>query len=327
LDVMVEILKRARMLDEKVLSYLEGGEPDKLVKAVRHYPEAGGKRLRPVLAMVVADAISGDSEKVLPLACSLEIIHNFTLIHDDVMDDDPMRRGRPAVHALFDMPTAIIAGDAMFARAFEVLAMTEVPHGRMRELFTLVAHTVWEIAEGQQLDIDFENSDTVTVDRYLNMIEKKTAVLFACAAKGAAIVSSGTEDQERMMWEYARLLGLGFQIWDDILGITADQEKLGKPVGSDIRNGKRTMIVLHALENADAERRELLLSILGREDASDEEIAMAIQTLDYVGSIGFARERALEYADRAIECLECLDDSESKDLLRELVVYSVKRDL
>jgi geranylgeranyl diphosphate synthase type I len=313
---MVEILKRARKLDERVLSYLEGGEPDKLVSAVRHYPEAGGKRLRPVLAMVVADAISGDEERVIPFACSLEIIHNFTLIHDDVMDDDQIRRGRPAVHALYDMPTAIIAGDALFARAFEVLARTDVPHGRFRGLLDMVAHTVWEIAEGQQLDIDFESSDEVTIDQYLRMIEKKTAVLFACAAKGAVTVSDGTEAQEREMWKYGILLGLGFQIWDDVLGITAEEEKLGKPVGSDIRNGKRTLIVLHALENADEERRKMLLSILGRQDATDEEVNRAIQTLEEVGSIEFATNKALDYASRGIECLECLEDSTSKELLR-----------
>jgi len=327
LDVMVEILKRARMLDERLLSYLEEGEPEKLLKAVRHYPESGGKRLRPVLAMLVADAISGDTERVLPFACSLEIVHNFTLIHDDVMDGDMVRRGRPAIHALFDVPTAIIAGDAMFARGFEVLAMTDVPPERMRELFTIVARTVWEIAEGQQLDIDFENSGQVTVDQYLNMIEKKTAVLFACAAKGAAIIAEGTGEQEKNMHEYARLLGLGFQIWDDVLGITADEEKLGKPVGSDIRNGKRTIIVLHALENADLESREMLLSVLGREDATDQEISEVIHTLQDLGSIEFARSMAIEYADRAKECLECLPESESRELLKSLVDFSVNRDL
>ena len=327
MDVMVEILKRARMLDERLLSYLEDGEPEKLLKAVRHYPESGGKRLRPVLAMLVADAISGNTERVLPFACSLEIIHNFTLIHDDVMDGDMVRRGRPAIHALFDVPTAIIAGDAMFARGFEVLAMTDVPPKRMRELFTIVARTVWEIAEGQQLDIDFENSGQVTVDQYLNMIEKKTAVLFACAAKGAAIIAEGTREQEIDMNEYARLLGLGFQIWDDVLGITADEEKLGKPVGSDIRNGKRTLIVLHALENADLERREMLLSVLGREDATDQEISEVIRTLQDLGSIEFARSMAIEYADRAKKCLECLPESKSRELLKSLVDFSIKRDL
>jgi geranylgeranyl diphosphate synthase type I len=327
LDLMNEILERATIIDDYLMKYLEDGKPEKLVRAVRHYPEAGGKRLRPVLAMLVSEAISGKEEKSIPFGCCLEIIHNFTLIHDDVMDEDPIRRGRPAVHILYDVPTAIIAGDAMFARGFEVLAEVEVAPEKTRRLLSLVAKTVWIIAEGQQMDIDFENSDSVTVDEYLEMIEKKTAILFACAAQGAAMIADGSEDQERDMFEYARLLGLGFQIWDDVLGITADEKKLGKPIGSDIRNGKRTLVVLHALENADEKDRRAILSTLGREDANDEEVAEVIEVLRKIGSIEFANDRAMDYAKQAKKCLNSLPDSDSKELLKALVDYSVKREL
>jgi len=327
LDLMKEILERATIIDEYLMKYLEDGKPEKLIRAVRHYPEAGGKRLRPVLAMLVADAISGKEKESIPFGCCLEIIHNFTLIHDDVMDEDPMRRGRPAVHVLYDVPTAIIAGDAMFARGFEVLAEVEVAPEKTRRLLSLVAKTVWIIAEGQQMDIDFENSDSVTVDEYLEMIEKKTAILFACAAQGAAMIAEGSEEQEKDMFEYARLLGLGFQIWDDVLGITADEKKLGKPVGSDIRNGKRTLVILHALENADEEDKRIIFSTLGRENATNEEVAGIIEALERTGSIEFAKNKAMDYARRAKKCLESLPDSESKELLKDLVDYSVKREL
>ncbi|HUV25668.1 MAG TPA: polyprenyl synthetase family protein [Methanomassiliicoccales archaeon] len=324
---MKEILERATIIDEYLMKYLEDGKPEKLIRAVRHYPEAGGKRLRPVLAMLVADAISGKEKESIPFGCCLEIIHNFTLIHDDVMDEDPMRRGRPAVHVLYDVPTAIIAGDAMFARGFEVLAEVEVAPEKTRRLLSLVAKTVWIIAEGQQMDIDFENSDSVTVDEYLEMLEKKTAILFACAAQGAAMIAEGSEEQEKDMFEYARLLGLGFQIWDDVLGITADEKKLGKPVGSDIRNGKRTLVILHALENADEEDKRIIFSTLGRENATNEEVAGIIEALERTGSIEFAKNKAMDYARRAKKCLESLPDSESKELLKDLVDYSVKREL
>jgi geranylgeranyl diphosphate synthase type I len=327
LDVMKEIIRRAEIIDDHLLSYLEEGEQAKLIRAVRHYPEAGGKRMRPVLAMLVADAIAGEGEKAIPFGCCLEIIHNFTLIHDDVMDEDPLRRGRPAVHVLFDVPTAIIAGDAMFARGFEILAMVDAPEGELRRLLSLVAKTVWIIAEGQQMDIDFESRKSVSVSEYLEMIEKKTAVLFACAAKGAAIIASGGEELERDMYDYALLLGLGFQIWDDVLGITADEERLGKPVGSDIRNGKRTLIVLHALENADDDTRQMILSTLGCGNASDEEVVEVINELEKMGSIEFATKKAREYAENAHKCLESLPDSDSKELLKALVDYSVNRDL
>lgn len=327
MDVMKEIIRRAEIIDDHLLSYLEDGEQEKLINAVRHYPEAGGKRLRPVLAMLVADAIAGEGERSIPFGCCLEIIHNFTLIHDDVMDEDPLRRGRPAVHVLFDVPTAIIAGDAMFARGFEVLAMVDTPEGDLRRLLSLVAKTVWIIAEGQQMDIDFESMKSVSVSEYLEMIEKKTAVLFACAAKGAAIIAGGGKELEHDMYDYALLLGLGFQIWDDVLGITADEEKLGKPVGSDIRNGKRTLIVLHALENADDDTRRMILSTLGCEKATDKEVVDVIYELEKIGSIEFARKKAREYAAEAHKCLESLPDSDSKELLKALVDYSVNRDL
>lgn len=327
MDVMKEIIRRAEIIDDQLLSYLEDGEQAKLIRAVRHYPEAGGKRLRPVLAMLVADAIAGEGEKAIPFGCCLEIIHNFTLIHDDVMDEDTLRRGRPAVHVLFDVPTAIIAGDAMFARGFEVLAMVDTPEGELRRLLSLVAKTVWIIAEGQQMDIDFESRESVSVGEYLEMIEKKTAVLFACAAKGAAIVAGGGQELERDMYDYALLLGLGFQIWDDVLGITADEERLGKPVGSDIRNGKRTLIVLHALENADDDSKRMILSSLGCENATDEEVVNVIRELEKTGSIEFARNKAREFAKNAHKCLESLPDSDSKELLKALVDYSVNRDL
>lgn len=327
MDVMKEIIRRAEIIDDQLLSYLEDGEQAKLIRAVRHYPEAGGKRLRPVLAMLVADAIAGEGEKAIPFGCCLEIIHNFTLIHDDVMDEDTLRRGRPAVHVLFDVPTAIIAGDAMFARGFEVLAMVDAPEGELRRLLSLVAKTVWIIAEGQQMDIDFESRESVSVGEYLEMIEKKTAVLFACAAKGAAIVAGGGQELERDMYDYALLLGLGFQIWDDVLGITADEERLGKPVGSDIRNGKRTLIVLHALENADDDSKRMILSSLGCENATDEEVVNVIRELEKTGSIEFARNKAREFAEDAHKCLESLPDSDSKELLKALVDYSVNRDL
>lgn len=327
MDLMEEIVKRAKIVDRHIMQYLEKGDHEKLMKAVRHYPEAGGKRLRPVLAMVVADAVSGNGQRAIPFGCSLELIHNFTLIHDDVMDEDPIRRGRPAVHVLFDVPTAIIAGDALFARGFEVLADTEVPPEDLKRLLKLVANTVWIIAEGQQMDIDFEKRHTVSVAEYMEMIEKKTAVLFACAAMGGAIIAGGTAEQEEAMYEYARLLGLGFQIWDDVLGITADEKKLGKPVGSDIRNGKRTLIILHALENASPGEKEKILSTLGDQDAAEARIREVVDILGNTGSIDFARSTALDFAERAKHCLSCLDDSHEKKLLEALVDYAVKRDL
>ena len=327
MDVLKEISKRAKEVDGAVMSYLQEGDVPKRMEAVKHYPAAGGKRLRPVLAIAVANAVSGAGKKAMPFGCSLEIIHNFTLVHDDVMDNDPVRRGRPAVHVLFDMPTAIIAGDAQFARAFEVLTETDVPPQHVKRLFRITANTVWLIAEGQQEDMDFEHMPAadLAIDDYMRMIHKKTAVLFECAAEGGTLIAGGTEKQVAAMKEYARLLGLGFQIHDDVLALTSSEEVLGKPVGSDIRNGKRTLIVLHALHSLDASdpRRRTLEKALGNDGATPEEIKAAIRALDDSGSIEYAKKLALDYAAQARKELDVLEESEDKEFLKGLIDFAV----
>jgi len=315
-------------INQAILLYVEHGKHEKLIKAMRHYPEAGGKRMRPVMAMLTAEAVGGRGKAALPFGCALEIIHNFTLVHDDVIDQDPVRRGKPAVHIAFDTPTAIIAGDALFARAYEILADTDVDGEAIRRLLRSVSNTVFLVAEGQQMDVDNEERAEVSREEYLDMVEKKTAVLFACAAEGGAIIGRGTEEQISSMREYARLLGIGFQIWDDVLGIKGDAKKTGKPVGSDIRNGKRTLIVVDALERLEKDPRKIVLTAaLGNANASDEAVQAATQLLEDIGSIEHARQFALDYAKRAKELLSCLMDCTEKDMLREMVDYAVGRDI
>lgn len=323
-----EMSQMAAEVHENIMKYLDYGKYEKLRLAMKHYPEAGGKRMRPVLAMLVADAIGKNSSKAMPFGCCLEIIHNFTLVHDDVMDKDPVRRGRPAVHILFDEPTAIIAGDALFARAYDILSESEISGEDLRSLVHTVSETVFLIAEGQQMDIDFQGRQTVGVEEYLEMVEKKTAVLFACAAEGGAIIGGGSKKQVHDMKECARLFGIGFQIWDDVLGILGDSKKTGKPVGSDIRNGKRTLIIVHALEHLKrpSPDRDTLLNALGREDATDAEVLAAIDVLKRAGSIEFVSRRAKDYSNQAKDLLECLPDGKEKKMIAGLIDYSVGRD-
>lgn len=328
MDVGKEIYRRAREVDGPLMGYLEVGVYDKLRKAMWHYPEAGGKRLRPVLTIAVADAVGGKGKKAVPFGCALEIIHNFTLVHDDVMDEDETRRGRPAVHVLFDIPTAIIAGDALFAVAFATIAKTEVDDARLRRLLQITSETVYLVSEGQQMDIDFESRDDVTVDEYMEMVGKKTAVLFGCAAEGGAIIAGGGEKQIKDMKEYAMLLGIGFQIWDDVLGLTADEKKLGKPVGSDIRNGKRTLIAVHALETlgpAGRKKNAAALKAFGNEKATDAQVKACIEVFRRTGSIDHAKDLALDYADKAKRRLKSLKDSKDRQFLSEMVDFAVGR--
>jgi len=330
MDIVKEMARTAKDIDDALLPYLDVGKHDKLRKAMKHYPEAGGKRLRPLMAITVAEAVGGRGKAALPFGCCLEIIHNFTLVHDDVIDQDSMRRGRPAVHVLYDIPTAIIAGDALFAIAYRVLAETDVDGQGLRRLVTSVSDTVYLIAEGQQMDVDNEDSPNVTIDAYLEMVEKKTAVLFACAAEGGAIIGRGSERQIKDMHEYARLLGIGFQIWDDVLGLEGDEKVLGKPVGSDIRNGKRTLILLHAMEQLGEKGRKArkdVLRALGNDQATEAEVKKVIELFCELGSIEYAQHRALQYAAEAKAKLACIKDSEEKELLEQLVDFAVGRKL
>jgi geranylgeranyl diphosphate synthase type I len=318
----------AKEIDQQLMRYLDYGKYEKLRKAMAHYPEAGGKRMRPVLAMLVAEAVGKRGRAAIPFGCALELIHNFTLVHDDVMDKDEMRRGRPAVHILYDEPTAIIAGDALFARAYEILCDTDVSGEDLRKLVRSVSDTVYLIAEGQQMDIDFESRQTVGVEEYVLMVEEKTAVLFACAAEGGAIIGNGTAEQVRDMRECARLWGIGFQIWDDVLGVLGDERTTGKPVGNDIRNGKRTLIIVHALEQLKrpSKDRDMLLAALGNEQATAEEVKDAIAVLERTGSIDFVTEQAHRYASDSKKLLDCLPDSDERRMLSALIDYAVGRD-
>jgi len=330
IDVNKELARMAKQVDEALLPYLDVGSYDKLRKAMRHYPEAGGKRLRPMMAMKVAQAVGGDPKDAIPFGCALEIVHSFTLVHDDVMDNDEMRRGRPTLHVLYDVPTAIITGDALFAVAFKVLSTTKVDGERLRRLLANLSDTVYLVAEGQQMDIDFENSPEVTTEAYMEMVEKKTAVLFGCAAEGGAIIGGGSEKQMKDMYEYARLLGIGFQIWDDVLGLTANQKVLGKPVGSDIRNGKRTLIVVHAMETlgpAGKKRHAKVLKALGNPKATDQEVAAVIELFKQIGSLDHVKELALGYAEQAKKRLRSLPASDEREFLRAVVDFSVGREL
>ncbi len=325
MDLKSILSDRIEMVNLALKDILDMGEQEKLRKAVQHIPMAGGKRLRPILAMLTADAVSNSGEKALPFGVTLELIHNFTLLHDDVMDKDELRRGVKTVHVLFDEATAINAGDVLFARAFETLTTTDVDGTVLRRLVREVAEAVRNIGEGQQLDKDFENRTDISEKDYLKMIEYKTARLFQIAAKGGAMIADGTEEQIQSMADYGRLLGMGFQIWDDYLDLKADEKLLGKPVGSDIKNGKRTLIVVHALERLELDDKEVFLSVLGDHNASQQEVGKAIEILDNTGSTAYAEQMALDFAKKSKELLYVLPESEHRDIISKITDYMVQR--
>jgi len=316
---------RVKKINEYLMHTLDIIQDKNLKAAMAHYPAAGGKRLRPLLATVSSEAVGGKADSALPFGVAIEMVHNFTLVHDDVMDEDETRRGIKTVHSAFGVPEAILSGDALFARAFEVVLDSEVDDPKLVRLVDILARAVRLLAEGQQMDMDFEDAKKVTSDQYLKMIELKTAILYSAAAQGGAIVGGATDEQEEALAEYGRLIGLGFQIWDDVLDLESDQATFGKPVLNDIRNGKKTLIVVQALEDLKGPERTEFLSILGKKNATTKELERARDVLDDVGAIDHATKVADGLISEAKEKLSVLVDSPHKKTLIALADFMVKR--
>lgn len=326
MDVKQELKKRADFFNQQLEKYLKNGKPDALYDAARYLPLAGGKRLRPCLAMISCEIVNGDITRVIPLSVSLELIHNFTLVHDDIMDKSKLRRNIPAVHIKFGEPTAIIAGDLLFTKAFEAMHHTQGDLSVFKNVEFGLIDCIREICEGQELDIEFEKRQIVSEDEYIEMILKKTAVFFMYAAESGAILGGGARDQSQALNEYGKNLGLAFQIHDDYLDISSSEETLGKDIGNDIRNGKKTLIAVHSLHNAQGEDKKNLNNVFGNKNATEPQIKQVFQLFKKTGSIEYAKKTAINYCEKAKKQLEIFPDSNAKQILLGLADYSIKRE-
>jgi geranylgeranyl diphosphate synthase type II len=234
-------------------------EPVNLYKPVVYILELGGKRMRPVLVIMGASAFGKDIQKALPAAAAVEIFHNFTLLHDDIMDAAPLRRGQLTVHEKWDANTAILSGDVMMILASQFLEKYE---GKTyKRLTTLFNRTAIEVCEGQQYDMDFETREDVSVEEYIEMIRLKTSVLVAAALKMGAIIAESSEEEAQKIYEFGLHLGIAFQLQDDYLDVYGDAETFGKQVGGDIIENKKTYLYIQALKNASTEQRSVLLEL------------------------------------------------------------------
>ena len=326
-DLTTSVLEVLPLIETRIADRLTASRHPRLGQAMMHLIEGGGKRMRASLPWLVAKAIGDSHSGLLDVGAAIEIIHNFTLVHDDIMDDDPVRRGRPAVHVAYDVPTAINAGDAMLAIAFEHLC--DAPSFEMALLPDIVERIAWmvrRVSEGQQLDIEFEHESNVTEPRYLEMIEGKTAVMFQVCSELGALLSGADEDTIDCMREWGLNVGLCFQLMDDLIDVVSDTATLGKPAGSDVAQGKRTLMVIHALDQPESEAQLALLKALGKgEEATAEDIEAAHAGLEASGSIAYGRERATAYHAAAHACLDRLPSSPALRALREFTDLQLAR--
>ena len=280
-------------------------EPKGLYEPIGYTLAAGGKRIRPRLALLGALAVGGNETDVLPAALALEVFHNFTLLHDDVIDKAEVRRGRPTVHVKWNENTAILSGDQMMIEAYKLLS--GVPEDKLPKVLRLFNKMATEICEGQQLDVDFEQRDNVTIADYMEMIRLKTSVLLATALQIGAYIGGGSEAEQEALYDYGIHLGLAFQIQDDYLDCFGDPATFGKAIGGDIREGKKTWLWLTASLTEHGSVEEVLREYerLGVKQAAEEEIRRQTQ--------------------KALDCLKVIKDNQAKRDLQSLAEQLVTR--
>ena len=312
-------LEKTQEIVDKTLMREYGDAYGDLYKASSHLLLAGGKRLRPAVLLLSADAVKkGRSDELLPAALALELIHTFTLIHDDIMDSDRERRGVPTVHTLWGEPTAILAGDVLYAHAFEYLCHALADDRSRVKAVTILARACAEICEGQQMDMSFEGRDDVTTGEYLEMVQKKTGALYAASAGIGALLAGGTMVQTDALFQYGLRSGIAFQIQDDLIDIISDAEKSGKDRGSDLRRGKQTLITIKAAEAG-------LDLAPYRRDLTSEELDAVVQQLQDLRIIDEVRAVAVEHADAAKKALSLSPRSEERDMLAAIVDFFIAR--
>lgn len=313
---MIDINKAIENLDWK-------REPQGLYEPIAYTLASGGKRLRPTLAMTAAEIFGGKEEDVLPAALALEVFHNFTLLHDDVMDRALVRRGRETVHVKWNDNTAILSGDQMLIEAYKLLE--GVPADKLGKVLCWFNEMATGICEGQQYDVDFEHASQVSLSDYLMMIEKKTAVLLANALRTGGYIAGADEAEQEALYEYGRHIGLAFQIQDDLLDVYGDPKTFGKAIGGDICCNKKTYLLLTALETAPAEDKAELLEWLLVSDRDQEKIAAVTALYTRLGVREACEVEMEQHTAEALLQLDRLPQNKATDALRVLAEKLVTR--
>lgn len=285
----------------------------------------GGKRLRPLLTLIGCDLFNKEVQSALDAALCVELFHNFSLIHDDILDQAPLRRNSPTVHEKWNTNIAILSGDLMLVKAYSVLGNYKTK--QLKQLFTLFNQTATEVCEGQQLDMNFESSDSVTVKEYIEMIRKKTAVLLGCSLQMGAICAGAGKTSQKKIYEFGVHLGLAFQLNDDLLDVYAEKNSFGKQPGGDIVANKRTFLLIKALEKAKGTKRKELNKWISTNDQSPETKVSAVKEIyDSLGIKELCIEEAKKHTLKAISCLEKVKaDQTKKEVLKKYALQLLER--
>jgi len=313
---MHSIYQYQEFISDYLQSQYETKEPKNLYDPIHYILGLGGKRMRPVLTLMSAEVFDADYKKALPAALAVEVFHNFSLIHDDIMDDAPLRRGNETVHEKWDINTGILSGDAMLILAYQYFEKYEP--AVFRDLAKLFSKTALEVCEGQQWDVDFETRNDVSISDYLKMIEYKTAVLVAAAMKMGAIIAETSEENANLIYDFGLNLGLAFQLQDDYLDAFGDPETFGKQVGGDIIENKKTYLYLKAHEFATEEQAEQLAHLFSIHPGENTEKIHSVKEIFLATGAAFETKKAIqEFTLKAFETLQKISiENEKKKILQ-----------
>ncbi len=306
---------------------IQSKEPNGLYNPILYILNLGGKRIRPVLTLLTAEIFGKSYQEALPAALAVEVFHNFSLVHDDIMDDAPLRRGKETVHEKWNLNTGILSGDAMLILAYQYFEKYNPEI--FQALAKLFSKTALAVCEGQQWDVDFEVRDDVTIAEYLKMIEYKTAVLVAAAMKMGAIIAQTSEENCQKIYDFGLNLGIAFQLQDDYLDAFGNPETFGKQVGGDIIENKKTYLYLKALELASAEEKNSLLDLYSiQPNDNSEKIASVKEIFMQTKAAQFTQEAIALFTEKAFAVLETLEiGEEQKSVLRKFGESLMKRDV
>lgn len=314
-------------LEQEFQAVMAGKQPANLYDPISYILLQSGKRLRPQLVHMAAALFDGDPEQAQYVAMAFEMLHNFTLIHDDIMDEAPIRRGKETVYKKWNSNIAILSGDALAIMAFQQLLKLNCDNQIIINIAKVFSDTSLEICEGQQFDLDFETQEHVTIDEYVNMIRLKTAVMFAGCLKSGAILVGADEQSCQALYDLGIHLGLGFQLADDVLDVYGDEATFGKSIGGDIRDNKKTYLYLKALEMASPTQKQQLQQLFSTPTTNFEEKYKTVRAIfDDVKVKDNTEALILEYVDKSLEDLSKVNaPEEKKDALKGLIMKLVNR--
>jgi len=318
--------KNAKVVNRFLGTKLKGN-PTQLYDAASYLIVNGGKRLRPFMVMKSCEILGGKLKDAIPAACAVEMIHNFTLVHDDIMDNDEMRHGVPTVHKKFGIPIAILAGDVLFSKAYQILSNSNLPSKATNELVSRLAKACVDVCEGQLLDIKMAESKKIPSQaNYIKMIEKKTSSLFDVSCSMGAICAKAKQRDITKLSAFGRNLGIAFQITDDLIGVLGDPRMTKKPVGNDLREGKKSLPIVLAITKSKGNDKKIILKTFGNAKATKRDIEKAVESIRALGIEKIVRKQALLYSDKAQKSLNNYSGSAKKELLN-LLNFVVKRSL